>query len=131
MVHESACQSPNQIWSFAKRFLQDCKEAVSPLSFLRSHKGNRWVAPTTGMVKINVDVATSENRRNSSVGVIIRDSQGLVVAACSRYLFGLFTASEEEVLAVECGIVFARELELSQVIIESNALSVVKTEEYN
>ena len=84
-----------------------------PLSLLRPHEGNRWVAPLAGMVKINVDGATSENGRNSSMGVIIKDSQGLVVAACSRYLFGLFTASEVKVLAIECGILFAQELELS------------------
>ena len=74
MVHELACQSPNQIWSFAKIYLQDFKEAVLPLSLLRPHKGNRWVALPAGMVKINVDKATLENGRNSSVGVIIRDS---------------------------------------------------------
>ena len=79
------------------------------------------------MFKINVDRATSENGRNSSVGVIIRDSQGLVVVACSRYTFGQFTAPEVEVLAIECGILFARELEFSQVLIESDALSVVQS----
>ena len=50
-----------------------------------------------------------------------------MVIACSRYLSGLVIASEVEVLAVECGIPFARELELSQVIIGSDALSVVKS----
>ena len=59
------------------------------------------------MFKINVDGPTSENGRNSSVGVIIRNSQGLLVATYSRYLFGQFTALEVEVLAVECGILFA------------------------
>ncbi|KAL0015856.1 hypothetical protein SO802_002925 [Lithocarpus litseifolius] len=94
VVHESVCQSPNQIWSFARTYLKDYKEAVSPLSLLRSHEGNRWVAPP---------------------------------AACSRYLSGQFTTSEVEVLAVECGILFAQELELSQVIIESDALSMVQS----
>jgi len=61
------------------------------------------------------------------MGVIIRDSQGLVVVACSRYLFGQFTTPKVEVLAVEYGILFARELELSQVIIESDALSAMQS----
>ena len=97
-----------------------------PLGHHRSYKGNRWVAPPR-MFKINVDGATSENGRNSSMGVIIRDSQGLVVVACSRYLFGQFTTPEVEVLVVEYGILFAQELELSQVIIESDALSAVQS----
>lgn len=79
------------------------------------------------MFKINVDGPTSENGRNSSVGVIIRNSQGLLVATYSRYLFGQFTALEVEVLAVECGILFALELGLSQVITELDALSMVQS----
>ena len=59
-----------------------------------------------------------------SVEVIIRDSHGLVVAAYSKYLSGQFTAFEVEMLAVECGIL-AQEMELSQVIIELDALSIV------
>ena len=67
VVHEFACQSSNQIWSFAKRYLQDYKEAFTPLGHYKSYEGNRWLAPLAGMFKINVDEATLENGRNSSV----------------------------------------------------------------
>ena len=67
VVHKFACQSFNQIWSFAKRYLQDYKEAFTPSSHYKSYDGNRWLAPLAGMFKINVDEATLENGRNSSV----------------------------------------------------------------
>ena len=46
----------------------------------------KWIAPPLGSFKINVDGATSENERNSSVGVVIRDVDGNVLAACCKYL---------------------------------------------
>ena len=65
---------PIKFGALPKVIYKTYKEAVFPLSLLRPHKGNRWVALPAGMVKINVDKATLENGRNSSVGVIIRDS---------------------------------------------------------
>ena len=127
MVHESTCQLPNQIWNFAKRFLQDYKEASSSSGQDKTCDSNSWCPPPAGVFKINVDGATSENGRNSSVGVIIRDSKGITVAACANYLSGQFSALETETLAVECGILLAREMELEQIIIETDALSVIQS----
>ena len=51
----------------------------------------------------------------------------MTVATCSNYLLGQFTALETEAIAVECGILLAWEMELEQVIIETDALSVVQS----
>ena len=74
-----------------------------------------------------MDGDTSENGRNSSVGVIIRDSKGMTVAACANYLSGQFSALKTETVAVECGILLAQEMGLAQIIIETDALSVVQS----
>ncbi|XP_050259042.1 uncharacterized protein LOC126704044 [Quercus robur] len=60
------------------------------------------------------------------VGVVIRDSRGLVIAAGSKVLNGAFAADVTETLAVEEGIRLAKELELLQVIIESDSVVVVE-----
>ena len=127
VVHESVCQLPNQIWNFTKRYLQDYKEASSFLGQDKTCDSSSWRPPPAGVLKINVDGATSENGRNSSVGVIIRDSKGMTVAACANYLSGQFSALETETLAVECGILLAREMGLAQIIIETDALLVVQS----
>ena len=41
--------------------------------------------PPPGVFKINVDGATSENERNSSVGVVIRDTTGTVHVAVNTF----------------------------------------------
>ena len=81
------------------------------------------------MYKINVD-----DGRPSNVGVIIRNSKGEPIAALSKILKGQYLSLETEIVALEKGILLAKELELSQVIFKSNALTIVQdiqTEETN
>ena len=59
--------------------------------------------------KINVYGATSENERNSSVGVVIRDVASNVHVACYKYLQGQYSVEEVEALAMECGLILAKE----------------------
>ena len=44
--------------------------------------------PPPRFFKINVNGATFENERDSSVGVVIRDVAGNVHVACCKYLQG-------------------------------------------
>ena len=55
---------------------------------------------------------------SSSIGVVIRDSFGQVVAALSMPLQACFTAELSEVMALEHGVLLAQELQLSRIIIE-------------
>ena len=80
-----------------------------------------------GVSKINVAGATSENDRNSSVGVIIRDATGIVTTACCKYLQGQYSVEEVEALAIECGLLLAREQKLPQIIVEYDALKAVQS----
>ena len=68
------------------------------------------------MFKINVDGATSEIDRNSSMGVVIRDAAGNVHVACCRYLQGQYLVEEFEALAMECDLLLAKKHKLSQII---------------
>ena len=74
---------------------------------------------------MNVDGATSVDGRNSNARVVIRDSCGAVIAACCKYFQGHFSVAKVEALAVECGILLARDMKISQVIIESDAACIV------
>ena len=85
----------------------------------------RWTPPPPGVFKVNVDGATSENGRNSSVGAVIRDSCGGVTTACCKYFQGNFSVAEVEALAVETGILLTRDMKISQVIIESDVATTV------
>lgn len=107
--------------------LVDFKESAK-FSWLRSSSCEiSWKKPPAGIFKINTDVATADDGRQSSIGVIIKDCRGVTVAALCCVLPGSFTMEETEALAIEAGIILAKELDLHQIIIESNSLSVVNS----
>ena len=126
LVHNNSPLTPSQVWILATNTLEDFKMAASSDIIPSRHSQIRWEAPPQGIFKINVDGATSEHGRNSSIGVIIRDCNGLVVAALSKYLPGRFAADQVGALAMEQGILLAQELHLSRIILESDALAVVQ-----
>ncbi|XP_050280537.1 aspartic proteinase CDR1-like [Quercus robur] len=67
-----------------------------------------------------------EQEGSSSVGVVIRDSNGQVVAALCLPLQSYFSAELSEVFALEQGVLFAQELQLPRIIVESDALTVIQ-----
>ena len=113
VAFESNCQLPGQFWRFTRSFLQDYKGALCALNTNPVKESSRWTPPLPGVFKINVDGATSEDGRNSSVGAVIRDSCGAVLVACSKFLQGQFSVEEVEALAMEAGILLARDMKLS------------------
>ena len=80
------CNSTTQIWCSANTIRWEYKEAAGLCLQSQNNKASRWEAPLSGMYKINVDGATSNDGRPSSVGVIIRDSEGKLVANLSKVL---------------------------------------------
>ncbi|KAL0011083.1 hypothetical protein SO802_006191 [Lithocarpus litseifolius] len=81
-----------------------------------SAKEVKWSALPRNKLKINVDGAIFKNVREAGVGVIIRDSQGQVVATQSKKIPFPIGAIEAEALAVESGILFASNLGMTEVI---------------
>lgn len=59
------------------------------------------------------------------MGVVIRDSRGMVIAAECRVLSEAYNAKFMEALAVEEGILLARDLEPHQIVVESDSIGVV------
>ena len=75
---------------------------------------------------MNVEEAVFKNVGEAGVGVIIRDSQGHVVAAQSKKIHFPLGAIEAKALAMESGILFALDLGMAEVILESDSWNVVK-----
>ena len=124
-MHEASSQIPDQIWCFAVEYIREFKRALTICSQGLAKTDGKWTAPPPGSFKINVDGATSEDERNSSVGVVIRDVDGNVLAACCKYLQGQYSVEEVEALTVEYGLLLAKEQKLSHIILESDASIVV------
>ena len=98
--------------------------------------GNRWRAPQAGFVKVNFDGAVFGDSNKSSVGIIIKDNNGAVLASCSKKKKKIqaYKAEEIEALAALKALTFAHELGFQNVILEGDALSLIqalKSQEQN
>ncbi|KAK9993278.1 hypothetical protein SO802_022981 [Lithocarpus litseifolius] len=125
VVHESQCETPAQVWGFAQRIQGDYNGAMTVCQLRKQSPEAGWAAPPPEVYKINVDGATRVGGL-SGVGVVIRDCRGLVLVAKSKVMAGSYEAGVTEALAVEEGVLLARERGLHQIIIESNSLEVVQ-----
>ncbi|XP_023893347.1 uncharacterized protein LOC112005329 [Quercus suber] len=123
--HNDATIPPSQVWESARRALFDFNAARQDHLPPLSHASLLWATPPPGFHKINVDGAMDEGVGCSGIGVIIRDSSGAVIGALSKVLPVSLNAEVTEAFALLNGVLFALELQISQAIFESDALSII------
>ena len=96
--------------------------------------GNRWQAPQASFVKVNFDGAVFGELNKSSVGVVIRNNNGAVLASCSEKMSQAYKVEETEALVARKALMFAHELGFQSVILEGDALGLIqalKSQEQN
>ena len=92
----------------------------------RPHRRTRWKPPPVDMFKINFDGAVFAEENCSGVGVIVQDREGLVIAAMSEKIPQLLQPTEIEAMAATRAFEFAREVGISEAILEGDSLLVIK-----
>ncbi|XP_030936552.1 uncharacterized protein LOC115961769 [Quercus lobata] len=126
IVHKDGGLSPLQVWHRARSAVEEFTCSTSWDFGLVRPASSRWSPPPPGVFKVNVDGASSEQEGSSSVGVVIRDFNGQVVAALCLPLQSYFSTELSEVFALEQGVLFAQELQLPRIIVEFDALAVIQ-----
>lgn len=125
--HNEGNLSPLQTWELSKRLVDDLHDAITMDFPPKQLNQMDWSAPHPRAFKVNGYVVSSlEMGVDSGVGVVIRDKSGRVIAALCKFLPLQFLANWMELYALEQGILLAPEMELSQVIFETNALSIIQ-----
>ena len=128
LLHVENGLPPLQILEMAKSIVEDYREAFSLVSPSLPFAQECWVAPPLGFLKVNVDGASSiDGSGTSSIGVIIRDDLGRIVAALCKALPVHYPAELTELFALEYGVLLAQDLNISNVIFESDAASVISS----
>ena len=86
----------------------------------------RWKLPDSGFFKVNFDGALFLDQRCAGLGVVVRDSDGLIIAALSQRGRLLGSVDVVEALATWRAICFAKELGLHHLVIEGDSLQVIQ-----
>ncbi|KAK9989566.1 hypothetical protein SO802_029805 [Lithocarpus litseifolius] len=109
--------------------IEDYKDVNGLKAKHKVNKKQQWEPPPEGFYTINVDSAIPSTNGQSEVGMLIRDWNRRVIAAVSMPLPGRYSVEEIEAIAVEQGLVLAKELGLEKIIVEGNSLLTIQAVE--
>ena len=86
----------------------------------------RWMPPISPLYKINFDGALFSDLGAASLGVVIRDSCGLVVRALAERIPIPIFAATVEALACRRALYFAKELSICELVCEGDAEVIIR-----
>lgn len=75
--------------------------------------------------KIKVDGAIFASQKAMGIGLLIRDSEGKVVGACSKKIQAPLGAVEVKAKAVEFGLQFVKDMMIQDFILEGDSLTLM------
>ena len=122
--HGGRKKSAEALFQWARQYLQKFQEAnqLAPSTVMPRVVG--WSPPPSARYKVNVDGAVFSAQKCAGVGVMIKDSNGHVIAALSRKLSAPLGALEVEAKAFEVGLEFARDVGVHDFVLEDDSLVV-------
>ena len=86
----------------------------------------KWSPPPEGMVAINVDAAIFATSCRMGMGIVIRDHNGKCLAVCSEQRREVVMPELAEALAIRRAVILAKDEGFSNIIVNSDCLSVVQ-----
>nr|POF01843.1 protein stay-green like, chloroplastic [Quercus suber] len=87
---------------------------------------NRWLPPPVDMMKINFDGAVCSKNKRAGVGMVVRDTNSLVLASCTKPVHQPYKAAEVEPLAAAIALSFAVELGFRRVVLKGDSMQVIQ-----
>ncbi|KAK3228428.1 hypothetical protein Dsin_000309 [Dipteronia sinensis] len=115
---------------WVRSFLSDYKECASKLISTPRERipvDNIWRPQDIGLYKVNCDAAVNVSTCTIGIGIVIRDSTGFVLVACSqKKIVASYFAQLAETVAILKGFQFAKDCGLTPFFLESDAVVVVK-----
>jgi ribonuclease HI len=128
IIHEGEFQSPLSTHMFIQRYLSElsivAQESHAPSGRVqRSHP--KWIPPSPGRVKLNVDAAVSKTERGGAVAAVCRDEAGNFLGASSLTISGISDPTVLEAMACREALALASDLQVQKATIATDCLAVV------
>lgn len=120
------CVSTDQLAQAARDRFEEYKAVLPALKPRQQQHHTPWSPPPLDLFKINYDGAVFEEANQSGTVVVIRSTQGLVIASLTRQLPQVYQVFEIKVLAAIRALEFGLEVGIDQAIVEGHSEIVVK-----
>ncbi|XP_030959223.1 uncharacterized protein LOC115981198 [Quercus lobata] len=86
----------------------------------------RWKSPEPEVYKVNYDGATFADQRRASIGVVIRNAEGAVMAALSQLIPLPTTMAQVEAMVARKAVELALEIGFTRVVIEGDSNTIYR-----
>lgn len=133
-IHESEFQSPLSTFKFIENFMANLALIPGPStvrmggstsSIARGQINRRWIPPSQGRVKINVDAAISRNNDIGSFVAICRDEQGMYLGSSAVVVQDLVHPEILEAMAFNEALALAADLYQRKVHIGTDCMATI------
>uniref|UniRef100_A0A2N9FDK7 Reverse transcriptase domain-containing protein n=1 Tax=Fagus sylvatica TaxID=28930 RepID=A0A2N9FDK7_FAGSY len=116
-----------QTWNRAQALLHEYLAVTTEEKIAKPNLSQvRWKPPQTNYYKVNFDGAIFKDSNAGGIGVVIRDNAGMVIATLSQKVRGPQTVEMIEALAARRAIIFAKEVGITDVEFEGDAVNVIR-----
>ncbi|XP_030943767.1 uncharacterized protein LOC115968497 [Quercus lobata] len=119
--NEGVSRSGNTLARSSVAIVEEFRGAKERVLLSGPERHVRWLPPEPPRYKMNVDAAIFKDLRAMGAGMVLRDSQGLVLAAMSKRVPANLEALEAEAKAMEVAVQFAGEAGFREVYFETDS----------
>ncbi|KAL5819458.1 hypothetical protein ACOSQ4_023300 [Xanthoceras sorbifolium] len=124
-VHSASLLSVEDTVGWSERYLVDFQAAVAVSRVRCDLVVERWLAPSPGVVKLNLNVALDSSRSLVGVRLVLRDDERRVLGSSWQCFSGNLFPLDAEGATVLRGLQFALDVGVSFIVVESDASSLV------
>ncbi|MFQ6623752.1 hypothetical protein Gotur_004367 [Gossypium turneri] len=124
--HEGVQHSVQGIVTFVKIYIGEINALDTPSKPMTVMREDRWVPLTRESVKVNSDTAFLKDIYKYVYGILIRNKEGLIMAACTRLNNHVANSFMAEARVCEQVVSFAVDLGFKNVIVEGDSLPIIK-----
>jgi hypothetical protein len=114
IIHDEEFQSPLSTHLFIESYLRDLAISTKVSKKIpggaAQPKAPRWIPPSVGCAKLNVDAAMSKQDRGGAVGVVCRSEQGVFLGASSLSVPGIADPTVMEAIACREAMALVKDL---------------------
>ncbi|KAK8600780.1 hypothetical protein V6N12_050629 [Hibiscus sabdariffa] len=125
LVHDNVKRDAYAVFWFSMNYVQEITSVSRSLAIPQNPMLAKWSRPSDPSVKINMDATFDSSSGRTSSGVVVRDSNGLVLGSCFIPSVNISSPFAAEALEVILDLRFALDLGCMHVVLESDSLTII------
>lgn len=125
LIHQGKNSSLHDLVCFVKGYLQELQLVQANMNPSRPMVKELWRPPDMGSLKLNFDATFHLQTNSSTDAVIVRNSDGQVMSACTYPLSDVADAFVTKARACEQALIFTSAMGFRRIVVEGDSRTVI------